>query len=69
MAFSRCTLRQQRALRLWLGPTRATQDCIAREIGVSVITVKRDIAAALRDMAARVWDEPAEEDERANEFL
>ena len=58
-AFSRCTLRQQQALQLWLGPMRATQDRIAREIGVSVITVKRDIAAALRDMAARVWDEPA----------
>ena len=49
-------------LRLWLGPMRATQHLIAREIGVSVITVKRDIAAALRAMAARVWDEPAGED-------
>ena len=56
-ALGRCTLRQQRIFGLWLGPAHSTQERIADRLGVSVITVKRDVAEALRLMVAHVWDE------------
>jgi DNA-directed RNA polymerase specialized sigma24 family protein len=56
-ALGRCTPRQQRIVLLWLGPRRLRQARIAREMGLSVATVKREAAAAVRGMAAQAWEE------------
>ncbi len=56
-ALGRCTPRQQRVLELWLGPRRLHQARVARELGVSVVTVKRDASAAVRTMVAMIWEE------------
>ena len=34
-----------------------TQDKVARALGVSVVTVKREAAAALHLMAAMIWED------------
>ena len=55
-ALGRCTPRQQRALNLWLGPKALSQERVAKELDVSVITVKRDVGQALRLMVAAIWE-------------
>ena len=54
-ALGRCTPRQQRILQLWLGPKKLHQAWVAHALGVSLVTVKRDAAAAIRTMAAVIW--------------
>ena len=54
-ALGRCTPRQQRILQLWLGPKRRRQAWIARALRTSLVTVKRDSAAAVRTMVAVIW--------------
>ena len=56
-ALGRCTPRQQKALRLWLGRKPLSQERIARRLRVSLVTVKRDIEAALETMLASIWDD------------
>lgn len=56
-ALGRCPRRQQEALRLWLGRWQMSQEEVAGVLRVSVITVKRDVSAALRRMADMVWEE------------
>ncbi len=55
-ALGRCTPRQQRILALWLGPRATRQEYVARALGVSLVTVKRDAAAAIRAMVAMIWE-------------
>jgi len=56
-ALGQCSRRQQEALRLWLGRRRMTQEQVAGVLRVSVITVKRDLGAAMRRMVEQVWEE------------
>ncbi len=56
-ALGRCTPRQQRIVLLWLGPRRLRQARIAQALGLSVATVKRDAAAAVRRVVAQAWEE------------
>lgn len=63
-ALGRCTARQQQALALWLGPKMMHLGQAARTLHVSVITVKRDTAQALKLMLAQIWDtDDSEEDD------
>jgi len=55
-ALGRCSARQQRVLELWLGRGGRSQQDVARSLGLSVATVKREAAEALRRMALQVWD-------------
>lgn len=56
-ALGRCSPRQRHILDLWLGRERLTQGEISRLLRVSVPTVKRDAADALRRMARMIWDD------------
>ncbi len=56
-ALGRCSERQQQVLRLWLGRRRLPQGAVAKALGVSLVTVKRDASEALKKMAAMVWDD------------
>ncbi len=56
-ALGRCTARQQQALALRLGPKGVPPHQVALALGVSVVTVKRDTAQALKRMAAQIWEE------------
>ena len=56
-ALGRCTPRQQRILGLWLGRHRFRQDRVAKALGISVITVKREAAMAFRQMVGAIWED------------
>ncbi len=56
-ALGRCTQRQQQILRLWLGRGSLGQDRTASALGISAITVKRDVAEAFRRMVQMIWED------------
>ena len=56
-ALGRCTPRQQQALYLWLGRPGRDQEEVAKALGVSTITVKRDVGEAFRRMVDQIWDD------------